>query len=50
MYNNSGEIAKEARIVSISSVLEAAREEQGTNQFPFSNWEQQIATWKAIEQ
>src|SRR6266480_383690 len=50
MYNNSGEIAKEARIVSIFSVLEAAREEQGTNQFPLSNWEQQLATWNATEQ
>src|SRR6266581_9135916 len=50
MYNNSGEIAKESRIMSISSVLEAAREEQGTNQFPLSNWEQQLATWNATEQ
>src|SRR6266480_1736145 len=50
MYNNSGEIAKEARIVSIFSVLEAAREEQGTNQFLSSNWEQQLAAWNATEQ
>jgi amino acid adenylation domain-containing protein len=50
MHNNSGEIAKESRIMSISSVLESAREEQGTNQFPPSNWEQQLATWNATEQ
>ncbi len=50
MHNDSVEIAKKARIMSISSVLEAAREEQGTNQFPPSNWEQQLATWNATEQ
>src|SRR5438105_11643195 len=50
MHNNSGEIAKEARIMSISSVLEATREEQETNQFSPSNWEQQLATWDATEQ
>jgi amino acid adenylation domain-containing protein len=36
--------------MSISSVLESAREEQGTNQFPPSNWEQQLATWNATQQ
>src|SRR5437899_294405 len=36
--------------MSISSVLESAREEQGTNQFPPTNWELQLATWNATQQ
>jgi amino acid adenylation domain-containing protein len=50
MHNKGGEIANESRVLSISSVQEAARQEQGTNQFSPSNWEQQLATWNATEQ
>jgi amino acid adenylation domain-containing protein len=50
MHNNSQDVAKEALIKPISSVLEATGEEQGTNQFSPSSWEQQFATRNAIEQ